>query len=262
MRDAFDDPVPPGVGQPGRKRERAEPVVKRLVAFREAHADGAPHFHVAILLGRKSRWGAAKRTLREKYSIAAHFSCSHTQFWSAVHYGLYPSPKKPVVDATPYMWASDQTWPTGAAPAGSPGRSALFEAAQRPWQAGAWKGRSEAAHIDAAAGTGKAPRITKLDVTAVIVEKQITTPSALMAYVQDSGSTPMQAWVNNNQSKLKAIIAEAHEWARARQTAHLEKETDWEVVLRRAAEPCPHGDRCGYACAAEARRALKNPPPI
>ena len=50
VRAAFDDPLPPEAGQPGRKRRRTEPMVDKLVVFREHHEDGEVHFHIAIRL--------------------------------------------------------------------------------------------------------------------------------------------------------------------------------------------------------------------
>ena len=143
FRRAFDDPLPPQSGGPGRKRSRSADIVTKIAVFRETHADSEPHFHVAILLrgptgsdySTTHRWGPAKRSLRERDGLAAHFSSTHTQLWSALRYGFISTLKKPNVDATPYLWSADGSWPTGPAAEGSTGRSLLFEESQKPWAA-------------------------------------------------------------------------------------------------------------------------------
>ena len=217
--------------------------MKKLAVFCEAHKNGEPHYHVAILLSGPYMWGPAKRTLRERDGLAAHFSSSHNQLWSAVRYGFVATLKEPVVDASPCIWSDDGSWPNGTASAGSPGASALWEAAQRPWTAAMWKSRSEQAQKASLEG-GPKRRITKLDVTAIIVEKGMKTPTEVMAYVQDHGSESLQQWVHSNQKKLKGIGEEAWEWADARERAAADREPDWDCICRHAQRVCPHGDTC------------------
>jgi hypothetical protein len=122
FRDAFDNPVAMRTG--GRPRSREGDAVKKLVVFREKHVTGEIHYHVAILLHSVRNFMPAKLALRERYKLAAHFSCSHTQFWSAVRYGYVRTVKKPEVDKDAWSWASD-------------GKAFdLYEASQRPWHAG------------------------------------------------------------------------------------------------------------------------------
>ena len=97
---SFDE----AVGGEGRPRTREESVVRKLAVFRETHEDNTPHFHVAIALVNPRAWGPAKRILRERDGIPSHWSCSHTQFWSALRYGVMPSLKKPTVDDSPWAW--------------------------------------------------------------------------------------------------------------------------------------------------------------
>ena len=61
----------------------------------------------------------------------------------------------------------------------------------------------------------------------------------------------MQAYVHQQQRKLKEHLEDAAEWASARQVAAAERETDWQTVCRAADGDCAHGDACGYALAVQ-----------
>ena len=92
----------------------------------------------------------------------------------------------------------------------------------------------------------KQRRFSKLDLTAIILDKGLTSKAALLAYVQDHGTEEMQAFVHTNQKKLKEFLDEAAEWDRARSDARMEAETDWELVCRIAEGSCCHGEVCSY----------------
>ena len=241
VRLALDYPMAGAHG--GRPRARTDGVVDKLVAFRELHADGTPHFHVAVKLCRAVRWSAAKATLRARYGLPSHWSGTHTQFWSAVRYGYVPTEKKPDVDPKPYPWT-----PTGR-------QLDLFEESQRPWNADLWKRRREQAETSAALGTAaKKRRFCKLDLTAIIIQAGLQSPAQVMEYVQQSGTEAMQMWTNTHQEQLPKIIADAKAWAAASEEAAAERQTDWELVCKTADTPCKHGGPCAcrYAQASEA----------
>ena len=104
-----------------------------------------------------------------------------------------------------------------------------------------------------AAGTQKkVRRFTKLDLTAVILDRNLRTKAALLEYVQDHGTEGMQRYVHDQQKHIKEHLAEAAEWGAAREHARAERETDWELVCRTADGPCPHGAECQYAQATSA----------
>ncbi len=113
-----------------------------IAVYMEAHADGDPHFHVALKLEGAQRFLCYKKTLRHRYGLPSHWSCSHTQLWSAVRYGFFPSPKKPHgIDPAPISW----TYPDGAP-------LDLFEESQEPWLAEAWRKRREKTDVAGASG--------------------------------------------------------------------------------------------------------------
>ena len=237
---AFDDPAPPVQGRAGRPRTRQEPIVKKLVVFQEKHADGDSHFHVAVLLQQPRTFAAAKRSLLARDSLPAHFSTTHTQWWSAIRYGHIPTLKKPHVDPQPLTWAESGGW----------GSLDLFAESQRPWAAHCWVQRREESEKEASAGRAKKRRFNKLDLTSLILAKGITSKAALLEYAQEHGTEEMMVFLSNNQKHLKSFLKDAEEWGVARAQASSERETDWALVCRTAEGPCPYGDGCGYAAAA------------
>ena len=238
VRKAFDNPLQGAAG--GRPVSRTDGIVKKVVVFKEAHADGAVHFHVAVALLQPRSWAPAKRTLRERDHLASHWSCCHTQWWSAARYGAIPSLKKPVVDDDPWTRTKDGS------------EIDLFAESQRPFCAKLWKRRREEAELQAAAGAAnKKRRFSKLDLTALILDRNLKTKATVLEYVQDFGTEEMQNFVHNHQGKLKDFIADALEWDEARATAQAERETDWVFMCRTADGACPHGDACPYAQAAK-----------
>ena len=116
--DSFCNPLQSSAGGRPRNTDDEEPIVKLLVTFKEHHADGSDHFHVAVRLSRQSRFQAVKRTLQQRHRLASHFSCSHTLVWSAVRYGFVASPSKAEVDGSPWVWTPE--WSGVAASAGCP----------------------------------------------------------------------------------------------------------------------------------------------
>ncbi|CAJ1393130.1 unnamed protein product, partial [Effrenium voratum] len=207
-----------------------------LGKMQEEHKGGDTHFHVAVLLSCKRRWTVAKRTLRARDHVASHWSASHTQFWSAVRYGAIATCEKPVIDEEPF--ADGEDW-------------SLFEAAQQPWNAEVWRQRSENAERKRLCSASKATaKFSKLDLTALIVAKDLQTPAAVMAYTQDHGTRKMQEWVCQNQRKLGEYVEEASDWQQARDRSNAEKETEWALLCRMAGQACKAGS-CSYARAAQ-----------
>ena len=143
-----------------------------------------PHFHVARLLSCERRWLAAERTFRMRDHLPSHWSASRSHFWSAARYGAIATCKKPVVDQHPYQWLFDGLqWD-------------LFEAAQEPWAARCWRRRGEEAErkrlCEQKPGKAKFP---KLDLTALIVDKNLASAAAVLTFAQDHGTQKMQEWV-------------------------------------------------------------------
>ena len=235
VRDSLMNPLLPLGGR--RDGDNAE-VVAKLAVFEERHSDHSKHFHVAVRLNAKKTFLPAKRAMRERHKLPSHWSCSHTQWWSALRYGVVPTPGKPAVDASPLTWSAD-----GSA-------IDCFAESQEPFVAVAWRGQREA-QDKAAAAAGVAMKFNKLDFNALVLSKSLRTRAQVLAFVQDHGTAAMQAWVARNQRHLDQHLAEAEEWGRARADAAEEELTDWARVCRAAERECQCVPRCGYADAAQ-----------
>ena len=170
----------------------------------------------------------------------SHWSSTHRHFWSAVRYGAIATCAKLAVDQSPYKWSLDgKDW-------------CLFEASQQPWTAQCWRLRTGQAERKRLCGEAKGakPKFSKLDLTALVVDKGLQSTADIMAYAQDHGTHKMQEWVCQNQRKLGEFLHEAREWEAARAVSKLEKETEWALVCRKADEACSHTEQCEYAEAA------------
>ena len=139
VRDAVADALenPESAHRRGRPRAVSpEPLVLKALVVREAHSDGSHHYHVAVKLRVNQRFSAAKRTLVSRHGLPSHWSTGHTQWFSAVRYCVYTSPKKTEVDKDRLVWAA-------------PGHDFdPFEDAQEPFNAKAWtKRRPSVNHV-------------------------------------------------------------------------------------------------------------------
>ena len=105
VRDPLDNPVHVHI-LGGRPCAREGTLVFKALVVQEQHADKSFHFHVGVKLSCLSRFAAARRTLEVRYSLASHWSTSHTQWWSVVRYMTHTSPKKLSVDSDYVAWAA------------------------------------------------------------------------------------------------------------------------------------------------------------
>jgi len=238
VRDAWDNPISGVEG--GRPRSEADgPLLLKVVVFEEKHQDGTKHFHVAVLLSKQMRFAPCKRTLLERHGLVAHFSCTHSQWWSAVRYGALPSARKQTVDDDPERWV-----PEGHTPID------LFQDSQEPFIASAWRRRRERKDCEAAVA-GQTNAFSKLDFTSLVLSKGLTTRAAVLSYVRQHGTVAMQSYVNNNQRRLDEYLDDAIEWDSSDAVAFEEQQTDWAYVCSRAEQPCPLGEECPYHVAAQ-----------
>ena len=175
VRDAFGDPVPVASG--GGRPPSGDSVVEIVIVAKEQHADGSDHFHVVVKLTSNRRFKQAKLTLRERYKLPSHWSCTHRHVWSALRHLHVATPKKPEVDKDLLVW----TWD---------GRDLdLDEKSKEPFVANAWRKRRERMEAAPLVEGKKAPNFNKLDLTALIISKHLRTKASLLSCVQDSGST-------------------------------------------------------------------------
>jgi hypothetical protein len=184
IRDAWNNLVavsgPRRVSRDGEGDEGndSSDVIDKMAVVREAHADGDVHCHVALRLSRSLRFRPAKAALLQRHKLVSHWSCSHSQFWSAVRYVHIPSAAKPAVDLEPYAWTKD-----GSA-------LDLFAESQKPYTARALKPRREVNDTAVAAEHEKPRAFTKMDLTAIILDQGLSTKAAAMKYAQDVRANP------------------------------------------------------------------------
>ena len=80
--DAISNPIDTRRG--GRPSED-KATVDKMAVFLEMPL----HFHVAIRLSKRCVFMPFKHALRQRSGLASYWSCTHTELWSAVHYGWY-----------------------------------------------------------------------------------------------------------------------------------------------------------------------------
>jgi hypothetical protein len=81
-----------------------------------------------------------------------------------------------------------------------------------------------------------------LDLSAVVLQHRLLTPSAVLEYFQEEGSRQMQVWVHCKQRKLKEFIQDTLVMESAPQAAALERETEWALIERLSKGTCACGD--------------------
>jgi hypothetical protein len=140
LLDAIGNPVWRATRTPSAVGRRAVRTlsVEKLVVFREEHRDGRIHFHIAVKLAWQTPWEPLKLALRQRSGLCSHWSDSHRKWWSALRYGVFTTPKKPVVDRAPVVHTAD-------------GRALdLYEESQEPFAAAGMKRRREGLEREAA----------------------------------------------------------------------------------------------------------------
>ena len=227
---------------PARHRRGAPTLtLERLVVFREPHrvadTDGRfhDHYHVALVASNTFRFAAYKNALRTRYKLASHWSCSHDGYWSAVRYGVMPSPKKTQdgLDATPLTWCRRGEHPS------------LFDSAQEPTTAAALQGRREHAVKKASAEGNQEPRATEMDLYPIIVRQGFrNTPEEpwaekkLILHLKTYGSPALVKLAWKIRSKLSSIIDDVWAWDTVGETLAALGQSRLEALTAAAASPC------------------------
>ena len=240
MFHAFNNPVRGSVngGPPT--------TLKSMVVFRERHAPtageehGPVHWHVAIRADGTFRFLPYKKALQYHHGVASHWSTSHMGYWSAVRYGVMPSPKKPQVelDARPLLWDREGQHPP------------LFEACQQPNTASAMQERREKRVKVAAEKGDKEPRPTEFDLYPIIVRHGFrNTPDdqhadqQLIQWVRRHASPALAAFAWKLRNKLGPLIDDVWSWEAVDDTLAVVRQTRMERLSAAAQGPCACGRR-------------------
>ena len=123
----------------------------------------------------------------------------------------------------------------------------LFEEAQEPFNARAWVKRRQKAD-PGNKKKAKVEKFTPLDFAAMVLHKNLVTPNAVLAHVQEYGSHACQLCCLRNQKRLSELIEGALQWRDAKQLHALEQETDWGLLQCLANTPSPDSVSGGRLC--------------
>ena len=214
--------------------------IEQMAIFREFHApdvQGAAHahFHVALRLSGTARFVVFKRAMQTRHRIASHWSCSHHGYWSAVRYGVMPTPKKPAasLDTEPWAWARSGTHPP------------LFEASQEPNTADALRRRRETKCQAASAEGNAEPRATELDLYGIIVRENFRNTAdnpfahkRLIAYLKQFASPALFQFAFRTRQKLSSLIDDVWSWETVSDDLALLGQSRWQRLLAAGQEPC------------------------
>ena len=173
-----------------------------MIVFREKHATGDDHDHVALLAESCSRFHPVKQMLLRTHGLASHWSGSHDCYASGVAYGYTSSPTKPLleVDYTPYLWSP-------------PGREHPFlsQTSRLPVITPAPAARREKKRL-ARAEKGKAEaKFEEIDLWPLVVKENIhadaNAPEKLMAFAKRCGGLAMVKFCWRHWDRLESLVA-------------------------------------------------------
>ena len=157
-------------------------------------------------------------------------------YWSAVRYGVIPSPKKPqeALDPKPWTWSRVGT------------HAPLFEVSQQPNTAAAMQQRRESKVKTAAATADKEPRPTEMDLYPIIVQHNFkntpddqTADKQLIQWVKIHGTPALAAFAFKMRGKLASIIDDVWSWEAVDDTLSLLRQTRSQRLLAASQEHCP-----------------------
>ena len=221
-------------------------LLNAMVVFRERHApaagetQGPVHWHIALRAGETFRFLPYKKALLYHHGVSSHWSTTHMGYWSAVRYGVMPSPKKPqeALDGTPWPWAR-----VG-------GHPPLFEVCQQPNTSSAMQERREKKVKLASEKGEKEPRPTEFDLYPIIVMHGFkntpddqTADQQLVQWVRKHASPALAAFTFKMRHKLGSLIDDVWSWEAVDDTLALLKQTRVERLAAAAQSLCQCGGR-------------------
>ena len=237
--DAFRHPVFDDLGNRAQTTANLAKLVKFRV-FKEFHTADAQgvvhvHYHVVIKAEAKFRFMPIKRALLRRHGIATHWSTSHSEFWSALRYCCFPSPKKPEasLDKASLSWSASGV------------TEDLFEESQEPATARALKKRRESKVMEAAASGANEPRPSEIDVWPLVVRHNIRNTDdnreahlQLIEKAKEVCTPAMQTFLFRIRRKLPALIDDVWQWEEASDRVELSTKARMAALSDAMASPC------------------------
>ena len=241
VKEAFGSPVADPVWQASRPLYAPVPVaVVKLVVFREMHKvteAGAlhAHYHIPVVVARPVRFPTFKRALLYHFGLASNWSLSHSGYWSAVRYGVMPSPAKPQssLDPRPFAWAA-----AGAHPA-------LMDACHEPSTAAATRARRDRALKEASEESKPEPRVQEIDIWPIVVQSgfrnspdDCVAAERLIQYAKGHCSANIVAFLFKNRHRLSSLIDDVWAWETVDDMLALAGRSRMEIFADAVAQPC------------------------
>ena len=177
----------------------------KICIFREKHSNDDLHDHGSLLGSKCFRFNPMKQALLREYGLASHWSCTHTNYASAVAYGYLPSLKKSLLelDASPYLWPERDAPELKAHPP-------LAEASRMPVTAAALEERREKQRQKKAEAGKKENKFKDIDLWPIVVAQNILAEAGaaerLMAYAKRCGGVSMVEYVFRNWDRLDSLV--------------------------------------------------------
>jgi hypothetical protein len=212
---------------------RLAPLRLKLMAdFREKHANGMIHDHLAVLAEHAFRFGPLKKVLLRDYGLATHWSCTHEGYASCIAYGYVPSKKKPLseLDPKPELWAAVGEHPP------------LSEASRPPVTAKALAKLREKKRLHKAEHGKREPKFEDIDLWPVVISQNIfdgpRAPEVLMAYAKRCGGAAMTKFCFRNWPKLPELISRCWQVEKVEQHVAQAGKTRMQVLRDATGNPC------------------------
>ena len=146
----------------------------------ENHRDSGKHYHMALKLNKVQRWLPSKRYVSEQFGISVHYSNIHHDYYSAWR----------------YVTKSDEAYAESDGKKNVRGKAVVKRVT---------KDKKKAKGV----GKAKKKRLTPLDVSNIILNKNIRTENELLALAQEQreqGKTDLVAFILNRSPKTLADI--------------------------------------------------------
>ena len=213
--------------------------LQRFGIWREWHVEDEngikhQHDHVPILTYGSFRYLAVKRALLLRHGFASHWS-RHTGYWSMVRYLAMPSPKKPLqsLDPWPLLWDSSGVHP------------ALTDSCYAPVTGSALTARRHLAAQKAAEKGKSDPRVTDLDIWALVVRAGLRNTAddrqahlRLAAHAKAHCGEAVVHYLWKKRHQLPAMIDDIWLWENIEEAAKAAQMSRKEAVEVAAAATC------------------------
>ncbi len=232
--------------------------VKHWVCCKETHADGGFHYHMAISLSENKRWVMAKKYLEKKHGIVVNFTDSDQyNYHSAYRYVVKEDPQPLLSDSHPDL-------DSASSPLTGKANKALMKNA-RCKRSGTTLGFESASTSNAEPTQGpsrstKRRRLSNLDVSEVIIKKNIRSDTELLALAKEQkeeGKMDLPNFILSKSSKaMNELINVSWKMETAPKSIARNKQNRMEVLFQCVEEECKEG--CVGQWLVCAREVLRN----